>query len=83
MTYAKFWLAYNAMVTIEAEESLSDIEKACAPHSKPEHLKKIESRYKSQARKHIETQTRTMTPLELAYGIAGKQLENGKREDRN
>lgn len=75
MPYDRVWQAFYAMETIHSEDVLEKLMIASFPNIKSQTQKKIESSYKRITTKHRETETTTMTPEELAYGIARKQLD--------
>ena len=75
MPYDQVWLAFYGMETIHAEEMLDQITVSAYPDLKPNSQKDIDKRYRRQTRVHRESELRTMTPEELAYGIARKQLD--------
>lgn len=75
MPYDQLWLAFFAMETISAEEMLESFTVSAYPKLNVKSQKQLESRYQRQTRTHRESELKTMTPEELAYGIARKQLD--------
>lgn len=75
MPYDKVWQAFYAMETIHSEDVLEKLMIASFPNIKQNSQKKIESSYKRLTTKHRESDVKTMTPEELAYGVARKQLD--------
>lgn len=74
MPYEDIWKAYYALETIHAEEMLDSFLISAYPELKQKNRESIESKYKRTSEMHRATQLKTMTPEELAYGIARKQL---------
>lgn len=75
MPYDQVWLAFYAMETIHAEEILEQFMVSAYPELKVKSQKDMESKYRRLTRVHRESELKTMTPEELAYGIARKQLD--------
>lgn len=75
MSYDEVWLAFYAMETIHAEEMLDQFVVSTFPKMKVKAQRDLESKYLRLTRTHRESQLRTMTPEELAYGIARKQID--------
>ena len=72
--YDMIWKAWYAMEGIHAENMLEMISVGCYADMKKESQKKLDKTYQRMAKAHRESQLKTMTPEELAYGIARKQL---------
>ena len=69
------WKAWYAMEGIHAENMLELISVNNFAEMKKETQKKIDKTYQRMAKANRESQLKTMTPEELAYGIARKQLD--------
>ncbi len=69
------WKAWYAMEGIHAENMLELISVNAYADMKKESQKKIDKTYQRMAKANRESQLKTMTPEELAYGIARKQID--------
>lgn len=63
------------MEAIHAEEVLEQIPLVCFPDMKKEARTSIEKKYTRMASANRETNIKTLTPEELAYGVARKQID--------
>ena len=73
--YEQTLRAFDAMEWLHAEEMTEQLRILCAPHSKQNYIDSIQKMYDRQASYYRESELKTMTPEELAYGIARKHID--------